>query len=103
ANCFMNLAWYGHLTFLPNDAPLWQAILLSWAIALFEYTLMIPANKIMMQQGLTVGQMKVTQEFVTLMDCVLFMFFLFKQPFRLDYLWAALCLCGCVYFVFRTP
>src|SRR5690606_4124265 len=102
ANCFMTLAWYGHLKFLPHDAPLWQAILFSWAIALFEYSLMIPATKLLAQQGLAVGQMKITQEVVTLLVFVPFMIFLIKQPFKLDYLCAALCLCGCVYFVFRS-
>ena len=102
ANCFMTLAWYGHLKFLPHDAPLWQAILFSWAIALFEYSLMIPATKLLAQQGMAVGQMKITQEVVTLLVFVPFMIFMFKQPFKLDYLWAALCLCGCVYFVFRS-
>mgnify|MGYP002662893481 FL=1 len=102
ANCFMTLAWYGHLKFLPHDAPLWQAILFSWFIALFEYGLMIPATKMLAQNGWTVGQMKITQEVVTLLVFVPFMIFLFKQPFKLDYIWAALCLCGCVYFVFRS-
>ena len=71
-------------------------------IALFEYSLMIPATRLLAQQGLAVGQMKITQEVVTLLVFVPFMIFMFKQPFKLDYLWAALCLCGCVYFVFRT-
>ena len=102
ANCFMTLAWYGHLKFLPHDAPLWQAILFSWFIALFEYGLMIPATKMLAQNGWTVGEMKITQEVVTLLVFVPFMIFLFKQPFKLDYIWAALCLCGCVYFVFRS-
>ncbi|MCK7610112.1 DMT family protein [Acinetobacter portensis] len=102
ANCFMTLAWYGHLKFLPHDAPLWQAILFSWFIALFEYGLMIPATKMLAQNGWVVGQMKITQEVVTLLVFVPFMIFLFKQPFKLDYIWAALCLCGCVYFVFRS-
>ena len=102
ANCFMTLAWYGHLKFLPHDAPLWQAILFSWFIALFEYGLMIPATKMLAQNGWTVGQMKITQEVVTLLVFVPFMIFLFQQPFKLDYIWAALCLCGCVYFVFRS-
>ena len=65
ANCFMTLAWYGHLKFLPHDAPLWQAILLSWVIALFEYSLMIPATRLLAQQGWAGGQMKITQEAVT--------------------------------------
>src|SRR5690606_18708524 len=102
ANCFMILAWYGHLKFLLHDAPLWQAILFSWMIALFESILMIPPTRLLAQQGLAVGQMKITQEVVTLLVFVPFMIFMFKQPFNLDYLWAALCLCGCVYFVFRT-
>ena len=102
ANCFMTLAWYGHLKFLPHDAPLWQAILLSWIIAFFEYSLMIPATRMLSQQGWAVGQMKITQEVVTLLVFVSFMIFMFKQPFKLDYIWAALCLCGCVYFVFRS-
>src|SRR5690606_394866 len=103
ANCFMTLAWYGHLKILPHDATLWQAILFSWAIALFEYSMMIPATKLLAQQGLAVGQMKITQEVLPLQVFVHFMIFMFTQPFKLDYLWAALCLCGCVYFVFRTP
>ena len=57
ANCFMTLAWYGHLKFLPHDAPLWQAILFSWVIALFEYGLMIPATRMLAQNGWAVGQM----------------------------------------------
>ena len=56
ANCFMTLAWYGHLKFLPHDAPLWQAILFSWVIALFEYSLMIPATRLLAQHGWAVGQ-----------------------------------------------
>ena len=102
ANCFMTLAWYGHLKFLPHDAPMWQAILFSWIIALFEYSLMIPATRLLSQYGLAVGQMKITQEVLTLLVFVPFMLFLFKQPFKLDYFWAGLCLCGCVYFVFRS-
>jgi len=103
ANCFMTLAWYGHLKFLPHDAPMWKIILFSWVIALFEYSMMIPATRLMAQHGLAVGQMKITQEVVTLLVFVPFMLFMFKQPFKLDYLWAGLCLCGCVYFVFRSP
>ncbi len=102
ANCFMTLAWYGHLKFLPHDAPLWQAILFSWMIALVEYSFMIPATRLLSQNGWAVGQMKITQEVVTLLVFVPFMIFLFKQPFKLDYLWAGCCLFGCVYFVFRN-
>jgi len=93
ANCFMTLAWYGHLKFLPHDAPLWQAILFSWIIALFEYSLMIPATKLLAQQGLAVGQMKITQEVVTLLVFVPFMIFMFKQP--LDWIISGpLCVCA---------
>ncbi|MCT8090806.1 DMT family protein [Acinetobacter sp. C_4_1] len=102
ANCFMTLAWYGHLKFLPHDAPLWQAILFGWVIALLEYSFMIPATRLLAQQGWAVGQMKITQEVVTLLVFVPFMIFLFKQPFKLDYVWAGLCLVGCIYFVFRS-
>ena len=101
ANCFMTLAWYGHLKFL-HGAPLWQAILFGWLIALLEYTFMIPATRLLSQDGWSVGQMKITQEVMTLLVFVPFMVYLFKQPFKLDYLWAALCLCGCVYFIFRN-
>ncbi|WOE30854.1 MULTISPECIES: DMT family protein [unclassified Acinetobacter] len=101
ANCFMTLAWYGHLKFL-HDAPMWQAILFGWIIALFEYSLMIPATRMLAQQGWGLGHMKITQEVLTLVVFVPFMILLFKQPFKLDYLWAGLCLLGCVYFVFRS-
>ncbi|WP_171265926.1 DMT family protein [Acinetobacter junii] len=101
SNCFMTLAWYGHLKIL-HDAPLWQAILFSWCIALLEYSFMIPATKLLNQYGWSLGEMKITQEVVTLVVFVPFMIFLFKQPFKLDYLWAMLCLLGCVYFVFRN-
>jgi len=101
ANCFMTLAWYGHLKFL-HGAPLWQAILFGWMIALLEYSFMIPATRLLAQQGWGVGQMKITQEVLTLLVFVPFMIFLFKQPFKLDYLWAGVCLLGCIYFVFRS-
>ena len=79
ANCFMTLAWYGHLKFLPG-VPLWQAILFSWFIALVEYSFMIPATRMLSQQGWSMGEMKITQEVVTLLVFVPFMLFLFKQP-----------------------
>ena len=89
----MTLAWYGHLKIL-HDAPLWQAILFSWCIALLEYSFMIPATKLLNQYGWSLGEMKITQEVVTLLVFVPFMIFLFKQPFKLDYVWAMLCLLG---------
>ena len=101
SNCFMTLAWYGHLKFL-HHAPLWQAVLIGWLIALLEYAFMMPATRMLSQHGWSLGQMKITQEVMTLIVFVPFMVFLFKQPFKLDYLWAIFCLMGCVYFVFRS-
>lgn len=101
SNCFMTLAWYGHLKFL-HAAPLWQAILFGWLIALLEYAFMVPANRMFNDQGLSLGQMKITQEVLTLLVFVPFMLWMFKQPFKLDYVWAGLCLMGAVYFVFRS-
>lgn len=100
ANIFMTLAWYGHLKFL-HHAPVWQAILFGWVIALFEYMFMIPATRLLDQQGWSLGEIKITQEVMTLIVFVPFMLFLFKQPLKLDYLWAMFCLMGCIYFVFR--
>ncbi|MFW2153972.1 DMT family protein, partial [Acinetobacter gyllenbergii] len=82
SNCFMTMAWYGHLKFL-HHAPLWQAILFGWLIALMEYSFMIPATRYLDQQGWTLGEMKITQEVVTLIVFVPFMLFLFKQSFKL--------------------
>ena len=101
AICFLTLACYGPLKFLPGG-PLLPAILFCCFIALVEYSFMIPATRMLSQQGWSMGEMKITQEVVTLLVFVPFMIFLFKQPFKLDYLWAGLCLFGCVYFVFRS-
>lgn len=101
SNIFMTAAWYGHLKFLHN-APLWQAVLMGWGIAFFEYLFMIPANRLLEARGFSLGQMKISQEVITLLIFVPFMLFMFKQPFKLDYLWAALCLLGAVFFVFRS-
>ena len=76
SNCFMTLAWYGHLKFL-HHAPLWQAILFGWIIALLEYSFMIPATRMLSAQGWLLGEMKITQEVVTLVVFVPFMIFLF--------------------------
>lgn len=102
SNVFMTLAWYGHLKFLPHDAPLWQAVLLGWGLAFFEYLLMIPANRLLNDRGVSLAQMKISQEVLTLLVFVPFMVLLFKQPFKMDYLYAALCLCAAVFFVFRS-
>ena len=99
SNAFMTLAWYGHLKNL-STAPWYVAALLSWGIALFEYLLQVPANRIGHQQ-FSVGQLKIIQEVVTLTVFVPFAWLYLDQPPKLDYLWAALCLVGAVYFVFR--
>ena len=99
ANVFMTFAWYGHLKHLGHRA-LWVAILASWGIAFFEYVLQVPANRIGATQ-LSLAQLKVTQEVITLVVFVPFAVLYMKQPLRLDHLWAALCLVGAVYFVFR--
>jgi uncharacterized protein (DUF486 family) len=100
SNVFMTFAWYAHLKNL-SDRPWYVAALLSWGIALFEYLLQVPANRIG-YTALTLGQLKVMQEAITLAVFVPFAFFYMKQPLRLDFLWAALCLFGAVYFVFRN-
>jgi len=99
SNVFMTFAWYAHLKNL-SDRPWYVAALLSWGLALFEYLLQVPANRIG-YTTLTLGQLKILQEAITLLVFVPFAFFYMKQPFRLDFLWAALCIMGAVYFVFR--
>ena len=99
SNIFMTFAWYGHLRNL-SDRKWWIAALASWGIALFEYLLQVPANRIGFQV-LSLGQLKVIQEVITLAVFVPFAVYYMKEPLRLDYLWAALCLMGAVYFVFR--
>lgn len=99
SNIFMTFAWYAHLKEL-NTKPWIVAVLVSWGVAFFEYLIQVPANRI----GYTVlnlGQLKILQEVITLTVFVPFAFFYMKQPLKLDYLWAALCLAGAVYFVFR--
>jgi uncharacterized protein (DUF486 family) len=102
SNIFMTFAWYGHLKNQATSA--WYiAALISWGIALFEYLLQVPANRIGYQQaGFTVGQLKIMQEVITLAVFVPFAMFYLKEPFKLDYLWAALCMVGAVYFIFRS-
>lgn len=99
SNIFMTFAWYAHLRNL-SGKPWLIAALASWGIALFEYLLQVPANRI----GYTrfdVGQLKILQEIITLSVFVPFAVLYMHQPLKLDYLWAALCLLGAVYFVFR--
>jgi uncharacterized protein (DUF486 family) len=98
SNVFMTFAWYGHLRHL-GHRPWYVAALVSWSIALFEYLFQVPANRI----GFTVlqlGQLKILQEVITLAVFMPFAVLYMNQPVKLNYLWAALCLLGAVYFVF---
>jgi uncharacterized protein (DUF486 family) len=99
SNVFMTFAWYAHLKNL-EDRPWYIAAILSWGIALFEYLLQVPANRIGYTE-LTLPQLKIMQEAITLAVFVPFAFLYMKQPLRLDYLWAAICIMGAVYFIFR--
>ncbi len=99
SNVFMTFAWYAHLRNLAAK-PWWIAALASWAIALFEYLLQVPANRIGYAQ-LNLPQLKILQEVITLTVFVPFALLYMKQPLKLDYLWASLCILGAVYFVFR--
>ena len=99
SNVFMTFAWYGHLKNLATS-PWYIAALVSWGIALFEYLLQVPANRIGYQE-LNLGQLKILQEVLTLTVFVPFAVFYMKEPLKLDYLWAGLCLLGAVYFIFR--
>jgi len=99
SNIFMTFAWYAHLRELSHKA--WYvAALLSWGVALFEYLLHVPASRIGITT-LSLPQLKILQEVITLAVFVPFAVFYMKQPLRLDFLWAALCLCGAVWFLFR--
>jgi uncharacterized protein (DUF486 family) len=95
----MTFGWYAHLKELINR-PWFIAVLVSWGIALFEYTFQVPANR-MGFTVLSVAQLKILQEVITLSVFVPFAVFYLKQPLKLDYLWAAFCILGAVYFVFR--
>ena len=100
SNVFMTFAWYGHLRNLAT-APWYIAALVSWGIALAEYLLQVPANRIGHASGYSVGQLKILQEVITLGVFVPFSVWYLREPIKLDYLWAALCMVGAVYFVFR--
>ena len=100
SNVFMTFAWYAHLKNL-NDKPWYIAALVSWGIALMEYLFQVPGNRI----GYTVlslAQLKILQEVITLVVFVPFAMFYMQQPIKLDFLWAGLCLMGAIYFMFRT-
>ena len=100
SNVFMTFAWYAHLRNL-QERPWWIAALVSWGIALFEYLLQVPANRIGYTE-MSLAQLKILQEVITLTVFVPFAVFYMQQPVKLDYLWAALCILGAVYFVFRS-
>ena len=99
SNVFMTFAWYAHLKNL-SGSPWYVAALVSWGIALFEYLLQVPANRIG-YTAMTLPQLKILQEVITLTVFVPFVLFYMRQPLKLDYLWAALCMLGAVYFIFR--
>ena len=99
SNVFMTFAWYAHLKNL-SGSPWYLAALVSWGIAFFEYMLQVPANRIG-YTAMTLPQLKIVQDVVTLTVFVPFVVFYMRQPLKLDYLWAALCMLGAVYFIFR--
>jgi uncharacterized protein len=100
SNVFMTFAWYGHLKNLSHK-PWLYAALVSWGIALFEYLLQVPANRIGATQ-FSLAQLKIMQEVITLTVFVPFALYYMNQPLKWDYLWAGLCLLGAVYFIFRS-
>ena len=100
SNCFMTFAWYAHLKDL-SAKPWYVAALVSWGIALFEYLLQVPANRIG-YSAFSLAQLKIMQEVITLAVFVPFAVLYMRQPFKLDFLWAGLCLLGAVYFMFRS-
>jgi len=99
SNLFMTYAWYGHLKNF-NSKPLFFVILFSWGVAFFEYVLQVPANRIGFQY-FSLAQLKIIQEVITMIVFAGFAVAYMKQPLKLDFLWAALCLVGAVYFIFR--
>ena len=99
SNVFMTFAWYAHLKNL-SAKPWWIAALVSWSIALFEYLLQVPANRIGHSE-FSLAQLKILQEAITLTVFVPFSVYYMDQPLKLDYLWAGLCIMGAIYFVFR--
>jgi uncharacterized protein len=101
SNVFMTFAWYAHLKNL-SQRPWYIAAFVSWGIALFEYLLQVPANRVGYTE-LSLGQLKVLQEVITLAVFVPFAALYMQKPVKLDFLWASLCMLGAVYFVFREP
>ena len=102
SNLFMTFAWYGHLKHL-QASPWYLAAIVSWGIALFEYLLQVPANRLGFGAGFSLAQLKILQEVITLVVFVPFAMFYMGEGLKLDYLWAGLCMVGAVYFIFRSP
>ena len=100
SNVFMTFAWYAHLKNL-SSSPWWIAVLVSWGIALLEYTFQVPANRIGYEY-FSLSQLKITQEIITLSVFIPFAIFYMGEPFKTDFIWAGLCLLGAVYFIFRA-
>lgn len=100
SNVFMTIAWYAHLKNL-SDRPWHIAALVSWGVALFEYLLQVPANRIG-YTSMSLPQLKIIQEVIALVVFVPFAMLYMRQPFKLDFVWAGLCLLGAVYFIFRS-
>ena len=100
SNCFMTFAWYGHLKSLAGK-PWIVAVLISWGIAFFEYLIQVPANRIGHAGNVSLAQLKIMQEVITLAVFVPFSMIYMKEPLKLNFLWAALCMTGAVYFIFR--
>lgn len=101
SNVFMTFAWYGHLKDMASK-PWYIAAAVSWGIALFEYLLQVPANRIGYAGGISLAQLKIMQEVITLGVFVPFAMVYMGQPFKLDFVWAGLCMVGAVYFIFRS-
>lgn len=101
SNVFMTYAWYGHLKDLAGK-PWYLAAVISWSIAFFEYILQVPANRIGHANNIRLDQLKIIQEVITLSVFVPFSIVYMQRPINLNFLWAGLCMCGAVYFVFRS-
>lgn len=100
SNCFMTYAWYGHLKTLGNK-PLLFAVATSWGVAFFEYLIQVPANRIGHAGNIDLAQLKIMQEVIALSVFVPFSLFYMREPVKLNFLWAALCMLGAVYFIFK--
>jgi len=101
SNVFMTYAWYGHLKKM-GDVSIWLVILTSWVIALLEYCFMIPANRLG-AKTMTLDQLKITQEAISLLVFIPFSVFFMRNPFNWNYILAAVCILGAVFFIFRSP